>query len=60
MVNVARKLGINPEDALRGTTGRFEARFRMMEQKVRADGRALRDLPIEDLDRYWEAAKRNQ
>ena len=60
MVNVARKLGINPEDALRGTTGRFEARFRMMEQKVRADGRALRDLPMEDLDRYWEAAKRNQ
>src|SRR6202035_2178128 len=41
MVNVARKLGINPEDALRGTTGRFEARFRMMEQAVRAEGRAL-------------------
>jgi MazG family protein len=60
MVNVARKLGINPEDALRGTTGRFEARFRMMEQQARADGRALRDLPIEDLDQYWEAAKRNQ
>ena len=60
MVNVARKLGINPEDALRGTTGRFEARFRMMEQKARADGRVLRDLPLEELDEYWEAAKRNQ
>jgi tetrapyrrole methylase family protein/MazG family protein len=59
MVNVARKLGINPEDALRGTTGRFEARFRLMEQAARADGRALKDLPIEELDRYWEAAKRN-
>jgi len=59
-VNVARKLGINPEDALRGTTGRFEARFRMMEQKARADGRVLRDLPLEELDQYWEAAKRNQ
>src|SRR5256714_1155699 len=59
MVNVARKLGINPEDALRGTTGRFEARFRMMEQAARADGQALKDLPIEELDRYWEAAKRN-
>lgn len=59
MVNVARKLGINPEDALRGTTGRFEARFRMMEQAARADGRPLKDLPIEELDRYWEAAKRN-
>lgn len=59
MVNVARKLGINPEDALRGTTGRFEARFRIMEQAARADGRALEDLPIDELDRYWEAAKRN-
>src|ERR1700675_464159 len=59
MVNVARKLGINPEDALRGATGRFEARFRMMEQAAGADGRGLKDLPIEELDRYWEAAKRN-
>jgi tetrapyrrole methylase family protein/MazG family protein len=59
MVNVARKLGINPEDALRGTTGRFEARFRMIEKAARADGRALKDLPIDELDRYWEAAKRN-
>ena len=59
LVNVGRKLGINPEDALRGTSGRFEARFRMMEGQARADGRALRDLPIEELDSYWEAAKRN-
>ena len=59
MVNVARKLGINPEDALRGSTGRFEARFRIMEQAARAEGRALKDLPIDELDRYWEAAKRN-
>lgn len=60
MVNVARKLGINPEDALRRTTGRFEARFRMMEEAARADGRALKDLPIEVLNRYWEAAKGNR
>jgi tetrapyrrole methylase family protein/MazG family protein len=60
MVNVARKLGINPEDALRGSTGRFEARFRIMEQAARADGRALKELPIEELDQYWEAAKRKR
>ena len=60
MVNVARKLGINPEDALRGTTGRFEARFRMMEQAARAEGRSLKDLPMDELDRYWEAAKRQR
>jgi tetrapyrrole methylase family protein/MazG family protein len=60
LVNVARKLGMNPEDALRGTTGRFEARFRMMEQAARADGRALKDLPMQELDEYWEAAKRKR
>jgi tetrapyrrole methylase family protein / MazG family protein len=60
LVNVARKLGMNPEDALRGSTGRFAARFRMMEQAARADGRALKDLPMQELDQYWEAAKRNR
>src|ERR1700730_2788966 len=60
LVNVARKLGMNPEDALRGATGRFEARFRIMEQKAKAAGRELNDLPLEEMDQYWEAAKRNK
>ena len=60
MVNVARKLGINPEDALRAATGRFGARFRIMEQAARADGRRINDLPMDELDRYWEAAKRDR
>jgi tetrapyrrole methylase family protein / MazG family protein len=57
MVNVARKMGINPEDALRGTTGRFEARFRIMEETLRREGRKMGDLSLEEADRYWEAAK---
>lgn len=57
MVNVARKMGINPEDALRGTTGRFEARFRMMEEALRREGRSVGELSLEEADRYWEAAK---
>ncbi len=60
MVNVARKMGMNPEDALRHATARFEARFRLMEAATRADGRGLADLPMEELDRYWEAAKRGE
>ncbi len=57
MVNVARKMGMNPEDALRQASGRFEARFRLMETAVRAAGKTLAEMPIEELDRYWEAAK---
>lgn len=60
LVNVARKIGINPEDALRGTTARFEGRFRQMEAAVRAEGRRLSELPIEELDRHWETAKRGE
>jgi tetrapyrrole methylase family protein / MazG family protein len=57
MVNVARKMAMNPEDALRQATGRFEARFRLMETALRAEGRTLAETPIDELDRYWEAAK---
>lgn len=60
MVNVARKLGLNPEDALRGAAGRFEARFRAMEQEARSEGRLLNDLGMDELDRYWESAKRKE
>ena len=57
MVNVARKMGMNPEDALRQASGRFEARFRLMETAVRVAGKTLAEMPIEELDRFWEAAK---
>jgi tetrapyrrole methylase family protein/MazG family protein len=59
LVNVARRMGMNPEDALRAATGRFEARFRMMEQAARAEGRPLRGMSLEEMDRRWEAAKRD-
>ena len=57
MVNVGRRMGFNAEDALRGAAGRFEARFRLMEAALRAEGRAIDGLPLEELDRYWESAK---
>lgn len=57
LVNVARRLEINPEDALRAATGRFEARFRMMETDARADGVDLSGMTLKELDRRWEAAK---
>jgi len=60
MVNVARKMGMNPEDSLRQATTRFESRFRSVEAATQADGRTLADMPMEDVDRYWEAAKRAQ
>src|ERR671922_1369749 len=57
LVNVARRMGMNPEDALRAASGRFEARFRIMEQEVRREGRELSTMAIEEMDQYWEQAK---
>ena len=57
MVNVGRRMGFNPEDALRGAAGRFGARFRLMEAALRAAGRRIDELQLEELDRYWESAK---
>lgn len=57
MVNAGRRMGFNPEDALRGAAGRFGARFRLMEAALRAEGRRIGELQLEELDRYWESAK---
>jgi tetrapyrrole methylase family protein/MazG family protein len=59
LVNVARRMGMNPEDALRAATGRFEARFRIMEMGARSEGRSLAGMSLEELDQRWQAAKQD-
>jgi MazG family protein len=53
-VNLARHLKVTPEDALRGTTARFERRFRHMEQLAGGD---LKPLDADAMERLWEQAK---
>lgn len=60
VVNLARKLGVDPEDALSATNKRFASRFRGVESRARADGRALSEHTLEELDAYWEAAKADE
>ena len=57
LVNVARHLKIDPEDALRRMTQRFAARFRRIEQHARDTGRAVSDLSLEEMEAVWQAAK---
>lgn len=59
VVNVARWLKTDPEEALRQMLDRFGARFREMERLAVAEGRPLAGRHITDLDRLWETAKRN-
>jgi nucleoside triphosphate diphosphatase len=52
--NLARKLGIDPEAALRDANGKFTRRFRHVEARAAAEGVALADAGLERLDHYWE------
>ena len=57
LVNVARKLGIEPEAALRVANDKFQRRFDDLERNVKADGHAFRDLTLEQLEEYWQRVK---
>lgn len=57
LVNVARKQGIDAEAALRAATEKFRTRFGAVEQAAAADGFAVEDLDVAQLDQLWNAAK---
>ena len=57
LVNVARQLKIDPEDALRRMTKRFAARFRHIEDHAARSGRAVSDLTLDEMEALWQAAK---
>lgn len=58
VTNLARHLKVEPEAALRAANGKFERRFRFIEQRVRAAGRRLDDCTLEELDTLWGEAKK--
>ena len=57
MVNFARHLKINPEDALRQATNRFAERFHFIEDHAIKTGRTINELSLQEMDDYWEQAK---
>jgi len=57
LVNLARKLELDAEDALRLATKKFEKRFRYIEAKLRQEQKDFQDCSPEELDKYWEEAK---
>jgi ATP diphosphatase len=58
MVNLSRHLGIDAEAALRESGRKFERRFRSMETQVREAGSELVNLDAEQMEVYWERAKK--
>lgn len=60
LVNAARLYGINPEDALEKTNRKFIRRFSYMESKANESGVKLADMSLEEMDGYWNEAKRRE
>ncbi|KNZ68898.1 MazG family protein [Thermincola ferriacetica] len=57
LVNLARFLSVDPEEALQATVDKFIKRFKLMEKKAWETGKKLADLNLDQLDQLWEEAK---
>ncbi len=57
MANLARKLGVEPEDALRGANAKFVRRFAFIEAELAKDGRTPEQSDLAEMDALWNAAK---
>lgn len=57
MINYARFLGINPEDALEKTNKKFIKRFQYLETESAKDGKKMGEMTLDEMDVYWNRAK---
>ena len=60
IANLARKLGIEPETALRKANDKFTRRFGILERTVAESGRTMRDMSLDALEEEWQRAKSAQ
>ncbi len=60
VVNVARFLKTDPEDALNRTTDKFIRRFAQVEQAAKDAGRSLSEMSLAEMDALWDAAKQKE
>lgn len=57
LINYARFININPENALEKTNRKFIKRFQYLESKAKENGKALQDMTLAEMDVYWNEAK---
>lgn len=57
LVNYARFLNVNPENALRKTNKKFINRFSYVEKKITESGRKMIESNLREMDKYWEESK---
>jgi MazG family protein len=57
IANLSRKLGIDPESALRKANEKFTKRFEALEDRLHAQGRSVHEATLDEMEREWEAVK---
>ncbi len=57
LINYARFIDINPENALERTNKKFISRFQWMENQINSDQKVMSNMNLEELDAYWNKAK---
>jgi XTP/dITP diphosphohydrolase len=58
LINYARFAGINPEEALEKTNKKFIKRFNYLEEESKKEGKQISEMSLEEMDVYWEKAKK--
>ena len=60
LANLARKLDLDPEAALRHANHKFTRRFGHIEEQADLAGKNLNDMSLEEMEAYWQQAKRSE
>lgn len=59
MINYARFIGVNPENALEKTNKKFSNRFQFLEKAAKKENKELSEMTLNEMDVYWEQSKKN-
>ena len=57
LINYARFIGVNPENALEKTNKKFINRFQFLEKSAKKEGRNLSEMSLSEMDVHWENSK---
>ncbi|MCL4141988.1 UNVERIFIED_CONTAM: hypothetical protein GTU68_043289 [Idotea baltica] len=60
LINYARFIKVNPENALEKTNKKFINRFQFLEKAAKKEGKELADMTLAEMDVYWEKAKKQE
>jgi XTP/dITP diphosphohydrolase len=60
IINAARLYKVNPDNALERTNRKFIYRFNYMEQRLREQGRPLKEVTLEEMEAFWQEAKKTE